>query len=223
MNNLHRVLVRQITKNIGSIDSIPAEYLALLTSVSATYDSFDEDKILVERSLDLSSKELSEYISLLKSTLDSTTDGVLVIDNNSKISICNKRFSDLWKIPEEIINTHDDKVLLDFVAPQLKNPDVFLNKVKELYDNPSQESYDTLEFLDGRIFDRYSKPQQIGEKIIGRVWDFRDVTDQKLAEATIIEKLAETEKLNHFMFDREIKMTELKQEISDLKKKLGEI
>ncbi|PIT95240.1 hypothetical protein COT98_00570, partial [Candidatus Falkowbacteria bacterium CG10_big_fil_rev_8_21_14_0_10_39_9] len=133
-----------------------------------------------------------------------------------------KRFADLWKIPEKVLRTNEDSQLLSFVLSQLKYPEVFLQKVKELYNNPSLESYDVLEFKDGRIFDRSSKPQFIGEKIIGRVWDFRDVASQKSSEVVIKEKLLETEKLNSFIINRENKMIELKKEISELKKKLGE-
>ncbi|MDD5225899.1 MAG: PAS domain S-box protein, partial [Candidatus Omnitrophica bacterium] len=88
----------------------------------------------------------------------------------------------LWSIPKAVLQCRDDKKLLKYVLPQLKSPKIFLSKVMDLYRHPLKGSFDVLEFKDGRIFERYSHPQLLDRKPVGRVWSFRDVTDRKRAE-----------------------------------------
>ncbi len=92
----------------------------------------------------------------------------------------------MWQIPESIASSRDDNKLLEFVLNQLNNPQCFISKVRELYNNPEAESLDILEFRDGKIFERYSRPQRIENTIVGRVWSFRDITEHKKAEEELI-------------------------------------
>jgi PAS domain S-box-containing protein len=113
--------------------------------------------------------------------LQSTADGILAVDGKSKVIKTNERFSQLWNIPQSLIDLGADKALLDFVLEQLIDPEEFMSKVKKLY-NSKEEDLDLLHFKDGRIFERYSAPLIMNDSSIGRVWSFRDITDRKLAE-----------------------------------------
>ncbi len=126
--------------------------------------------------------QMLETVSLLNATLESARDAILVVDLNNVWILHNHKFIDLWHIPEEIISTKDDTAALLFVLEQLEHPQVFLDKVKELYATPEASSADIIQFKDGKIIERFSIPQRINGKVVGRVWSFYDVTENKLAE-----------------------------------------
>src|SRR5262249_22015729 len=109
-------------------------------------------------------------------TLEATADGILVIGLDGSVRSHNQKFVDMWRMPATTLATGRQEELLRWAAPQLEQPEEFLSKVKSLYSAPEESSLDTLRLKDGRIIERYSKPQAVGEKITGRVLSFRDIT-----------------------------------------------
>jgi PAS domain S-box-containing protein len=128
---------------------------------------------------------LKQSFSLLRATFESTADGILVVDPSGKITDFNERFAQLWRLPEAVLASRDDRQALEFVLNQLKDPEGFLAKVRQLYAQPEAESFDVLEFKDGRTFERYSRPQWVEGRPVGRVWSFRDVTERERAEEAL--------------------------------------
>ena len=125
---------------------------------------------------------LRESQSLLQAALESTADGILVVDLQGNIVSINRRCSDMWHIPDQVLRERSDERALTFVLDQLTSPDQFISRIKALYANPIESSYDVLEFKDGRVFERYSQPQKIAGRTVGRVWSFRDVTENRRLE-----------------------------------------
>ena len=126
--------------------------------------------------------QLQQTLSLLSATLDSTADALLVVDASGRISLFNRRFAEMWRIPDDVLASGDDERALGCALEQLLDPDAFLAKVHELYADPEAESFDLLQFRDGRMVERYSKPQRVDGVTVGRVWSFRDVSDHKRLE-----------------------------------------
>ena len=135
---------------------------------------------------------LGESEGLLKAIIESTADGILVVDKENHVTHSNTKFAELWQIPEKLIKLKDDKKLLNYVIDQLEKPEAFLSKVRELYKS-SKKDLDTLHFKDGQVFERFSCPLIRNEEIAGRVWSFRDITERNLAEEKIKASLEEKE------------------------------
>ncbi|HLX88978.1 MAG TPA: EAL domain-containing protein [Acidimicrobiales bacterium] len=131
---------------------------------------------------------LHDALSLLTATLDSTADGILVVDREGKMTSYNGRFIEMWRLPPAVVSARDDAIAIEFVLEQLTRPKDFVAKIEELYAHPEAESRDTLDFKDGRVFERYSRPQRVDGVVVGRVWSFRDITERRDLEAELVRR-----------------------------------
>jgi signal transduction histidine kinase len=140
-----------------------------------------------------------------------------VVNTRGKIEGYNQKFVEMWRIPQPLLDAGDDDNALEHVRNQLKDPEAFLRKTREFYSQEQAESFDLLEFKDGRIFERYSKPQRIGERTAGRVWNFRDITERRKSEQQL------QEYQDHLQELVDAKTVALQQEISERKRAEQEV
>ena len=175
------------------IGNKPTEYTDLDVAIVSLLADLVWD--IVERKR--AEESLQNSLSLIEATLDSIHNAILVVDFNGKVLKTNRLFAALMQFPAEIITAGDDKVLLNHILDKLSDPEGFMARVSELYENPDVESLDLIYFKDGRIFERISKPMYFNGKPVARVWSFLDVTASRSAQGV----LEESENRYHYMFD----------------------
>jgi len=132
-------------------------------------------------------KAFKDSLSLTEATLESIHNGILVVDHKGTVIKTNAKFAEMWDIPGDILKSGDDSILVDHVLGQVADPGAFINKITELYGKPQAESIDWINFKDGRIFERISKPMYIEGTPKGRVWSFLDITARKQSQEALLE------------------------------------
>ncbi|MDR3490832.1 MAG: EAL domain-containing protein [Gammaproteobacteria bacterium] len=147
-----------------------------LIQESRIYTISLEDRVK-ERTL-----QLEQSLSVARGTLESSADGILVINESNKIIDYNNILIDMWKISKSMLDLKDGAALLEYIASQMENSEQFLKLLQELSLQPDVVKLDKLKTVDNRYFEHYSQPYKQNGKLAGRIWSFRDITKRALLE-----------------------------------------
>src|SRR5579871_1057425 len=123
-------------------------------------------------------RQVAAQTEALRATLNSTADGILVVDKAGAIVAWNAKFAEMWGFPDSLFKLPHKKRFAYF-ASLVKNPESFRARLEQIYGSPEAHTDDVVELLDGRIFERHSEPQHIDGRNVGRVWGYRDVTARR--------------------------------------------
>jgi PAS domain S-box-containing protein len=149
---------------------------------SAPKKRVDRELMRAQETLKRKTEELANTLVMMRATLESTTDAIVVTDGRAKITGYNQKYVEMLKASREIVEGGNVRQLREMFSRQFRDPQQFLSRIKDIYASSAPESFDVLEFADGRVFERYSKLQLIDSRTMGRVWSFRDVTERTRAE-----------------------------------------
>lgn len=160
-------------------------------------------------------EEIEGGKSKIEAILHSTLDGIYVTDKQGKVLMYNNRFLSLWKISKKLIKQETDEKILDLMNKQVADRKKFLGIIRELHDS-EQDSIDIIALKNRRFFECSSAPLKSDDRIMGRVWSYRDITEQKKAEEKIW-YLSFHDKLtglyNRAFFEEELKRLNTKRQL----------
>ena len=134
-----------------------------------------------------SEAELKNSLSLINATLESTADGILVVSPTGTVEGWNRQFLELWHMDRDHPPLTHENQLSELASTLLLAPEQFSQLVERLKEAAGSDSFDIIEFKDGRVFERHSKPRKLENTVSGRVWSFRDITDRRKAETHLEE------------------------------------
>jgi signal transduction histidine kinase/CheY-like chemotaxis protein len=142
----------------------------------------EQDTLRAKEELERRTQELAGSLAMMRATLESTWDGILVTDARGKVTDFNRRYVDMWRVPPEIMEAMEHRRIVEYTCRQFEESQPFLVRIDEIYAASQEESLDVLELADGRVFERFSGVQFVDGKNVGRVWSFRDITATRRAE-----------------------------------------
>jgi PAS domain S-box-containing protein len=128
---------------------------------------------------------------VIRATLESTADGVVVTDGSGKIVTLNRKFAEMWKVPDDAVLSKSLSQFLRGALARVNDPRQFLGRIMKEFASSTAVGHDVIELNDGRVFERHSEPQLLEGKNIRRVWSFRNITELRKSERELRKSEAE--------------------------------
>ena len=157
----------------------------------------EEALLQTKEALEARTLELSHSLSLMRATLESTADGILVTSGDGHVVTFNEQFLELWGLAREAADgaTHAD--LIRTVAHRFRDPRELESRIAAIYAAPPAQVVDTLLLTDGRVVERHARPQHVDARVVGHVWSYRDVTARRRVEDAMRDEARMLDLLNH--------------------------
>ena len=167
-------------------------------SILAARQRAEQEILRAKEALEGKTRELAESLAMMRATLESTWDGILVTDPSGNVIGFNQKMLDMWHIPGAVLEARRHRDVVEFCAGQFADEDRrrYRLRIEEIYAASSGESFDLLELSDGRVFERYSRVQSVEGRNAGRVWSFRDITHYRRSEEALREETRTLELLH---------------------------
>ncbi|MBL7479072.1 EAL domain-containing protein [Legionella bononiensis] len=133
---------------------------------------------LLQNTIEQRTESLQQSLSLLRSTIESSADGILVVDLNRKIIDYNSKFQQIWNIPQSMLDSKDGELVSEYMLNQVLKANNYLAQINHLEKAIDEVSRNIVYLKNDKIMECYSQPHRLNNITIGRVWSFRDITER---------------------------------------------
>lgn len=161
-----------VSRRIHPLADLQGRAMYLVTLQDRTAERRNED-------------ERERLLAELQATLESTGDGILVTDLAGRIRACNRRFTELWGLPEHLMNAGDDAGVFAWLRRSVSDPEAYQRRLEGIQEATLMHTSDRLVLHSGRVLQRVTQPQWCRGQPIGRVYAFRDLSEQIAADQRI--------------------------------------
>jgi PAS domain S-box-containing protein len=138
-------------------------------------------------------EEAQRAAAITRATLETTNDGVVVVNQARQIMLHNRQLARMWDLPEHE-PLRSSRVVGEAIRRLLVSDAGYIERIDALYAARDEIGSDLLVLNDGRSVERHSRPMMLPDGSVGgRVWTFRDVTQQRAAQEAIVRAKEEAE------------------------------
>ena len=188
-------------KALGGESTAPSDTFVLdrhgrvhFCSVTALPFDLEGQQVIMCTARDMTARkkaenELAHSLSLLQGTLESTADGILVVDTTGHATSFNRKFLEMWGVNADRGEANVVPDVLARVQAQLLETGRFEAELQQIGASSITQTFEVMQTRDGRTFERYSQPQRIDGITVGRVFSFRDITERTRAEQNLQDRL----------------------------------
>jgi two-component system, sensor histidine kinase and response regulator len=155
-----------------------------------------QDLLSAKTRAESSQEKLRLALAQLSVILEATADGILAVDLDRRIQRFNRRYVEMCRVPQDILESGDYRAILQIIAEQTVNPEKLKENVARFHAHPEAEAGYTIEFKDGRIIEIVSRPQWQDGRLLGRVISFHDVTEERQARTQLLQAKRVAEEAN---------------------------
>lgn len=137
------------------------------SKTSTLEDSVSQRTLALQKSLSF---------SLIRATLESSADGIMVMDNDNLLVDYNAHFAEMWKLPQTLLNNKQGLRIFEYIQNQLQQSELLSKHMESLHSEPEAILNEILTLKNNSIYEVYSQPHKLKGEIIGRVWNFHNIT-----------------------------------------------